>query len=93
FAQVEDILLFETMRKLLEKTLLDNLELLTDSLDLIPEHIIEFLLFVLPIAKYKHTRAVLAALKKIFSFSYLSSLYFYDNKSPLLYDLTDLIDT
>ncbi|CAG8829090.1 44946_t:CDS:2, partial [Gigaspora margarita] len=53
-----DTILFETMRKLLRKTLTDNLKLLPDSPDLIPEHIKEFLPFVLPIAKRKNTRAV-----------------------------------
>ncbi|CAG8818561.1 29859_t:CDS:2 [Gigaspora margarita] len=69
------------MRKLLEEAMSNNLELLPNSPDLIPEHITEFLLFALPITEHKHTRAVL-----------LSS-YFYDNKSPLSADPEDLVKT
>ncbi|CAG8745042.1 10766_t:CDS:2, partial [Gigaspora margarita] len=88
-----DTILFETIRKLLEKALANNLELLPDSLDLIPEHITEFLPFALPIAEYKNTRAVVIMLRKIFFFSQLPSSYFYDNKLPLLLDPKDLTNT
>ncbi|CAG8615354.1 11054_t:CDS:2 [Gigaspora margarita] len=71
----------------------DNLELLPDSSDLIPEHITEFLFFVLPIAEHKNTREVVAVLRKIYSFPHLPSSYFYDNKSPMPNDLEVLVDT
>ncbi|CAG8754147.1 44705_t:CDS:2 [Gigaspora margarita] len=45
---------------LLEEALSNNLELLLNSLDLIPEHITEFLSFALPITDCKQTRAVVA---------------------------------
>ncbi|CAG8733269.1 35145_t:CDS:2, partial [Gigaspora margarita] len=67
-----------------------DLELLPDSPDRIPEHITEFLPFALPISDRKQTRAVVAALRKIFSFTQLPSLYFYDNKDPLPLDPSDL---
>ncbi|CAG8774980.1 40368_t:CDS:2 [Gigaspora margarita] len=70
-----------------------NLELLPDSPDLILEHITEFFPFALPISDRKQTRTVVAALRKIFSFTQLSSSYFYDNKEPLPLDPSDLIDT
>ncbi|CAG8611023.1 1027_t:CDS:2 [Gigaspora margarita] len=57
---MKDTIPFETMRKLLGKALTNNLEPLSDSSDLISEHIMEFLLFALPIAKHKNTRPVVA---------------------------------
>ncbi|CAG8792047.1 22434_t:CDS:2 [Gigaspora margarita] len=50
-----------------------DLEPLPDSPDLIPEHITEFLSFALSISDYKQTRTVVAALRKIFSFTQLPS--------------------
>ncbi|CAG8834174.1 24252_t:CDS:1, partial [Gigaspora margarita] len=78
---------------LLEEAASIDLELLPDSPDLIPEHITEFLPFALPISNYKQTRAVVAALRKIFFFMQLPSSYFYDNKEPLPLDPSDLINT
>ncbi|CAG8806980.1 6894_t:CDS:1 [Gigaspora margarita] len=90
---MEDIIPFKTMRKLLGEAISDNLKPLLDSPDLILEHITEFLLFVLSITECKHTRAVVAALRKIYFFPQLLSLYFYDNKSPLPADPEDLVET
>ncbi|CAG8844191.1 34750_t:CDS:2, partial [Gigaspora margarita] len=84
---------FETMRMLLGEALSNNLKLLPDSPNLIPEHITEFLPFALPITNRKQTRAVVAALRKIFSFIQLPSSYYYDNKELLPLDPGDLIDT
>ncbi|CAG8661939.1 23731_t:CDS:2 [Gigaspora rosea] len=78
------------MRKLLGEALSDNLEPLPDNPDLIPEQIIELLPFDLPISEYRHTRAVVAAPRKIYSFSQLPSFYFSNNKLPLLYEIADL---
>ncbi|CAG8857446.1 10141_t:CDS:1, partial [Gigaspora margarita] len=74
---------FETMQMLLGEAASINLEPLPDSSDLIPEHITEFLPFALPISNHKQTRAVVAALRKIFFFTQLPSSYFYNNKEPL----------
>lgn len=92
FAQIENIIPFETMRMLLGEAASKDLEPLPDSPDLIPEDITEFLPFALPISDRKQTRAVVAALRKIFSFTQLPSSYFYDNKEPLPIDPDDLID-
>src|SRR5260364_43358 len=84
FAQIENIIPFKTMRMLLGEAASIDLEPLPDSPDLIPEHITEFFPFALPISERKQTRAVVAALRKIFSFTQLPSSYFYDNKEPFL---------
>ncbi|CAG8844994.1 1255_t:CDS:1, partial [Gigaspora margarita] len=87
-----NIIPFETIRMLLGEAASINFKPLPDSPDLIPEHITEFLPFALPIYDRKQTRAVVAALKKIFSFTQLPSSYFYNNKDPLPLDPSDLID-
>ncbi|CAG8827822.1 41128_t:CDS:2, partial [Gigaspora margarita] len=84
---------FKTMQMLLGEAASIDLKLLPDSPDLIPEHITEFLPFALPISDRKQTRAVVAALRKIFFFTQLPSSYFYANKEPLPLDPSDLIDT
>ncbi|CAG8630510.1 12840_t:CDS:2 [Gigaspora margarita] len=58
FAQIENTVPFETMRMLLGEAASIDLKLLPDSLNLIPEHITEFLPFALPISEHKQTRAV-----------------------------------
>ncbi|CAG8848979.1 39034_t:CDS:1, partial [Gigaspora margarita] len=88
-----NIIPFETMRMLLGEAASIDLEPLPDSPDLIPEHISEFLPFALPISDRKQTRAVVTALRKIFSFTQLPNSYFYDNKDPIPLDPSDLIDT
>ncbi|CAG8854215.1 39302_t:CDS:1, partial [Gigaspora margarita] len=90
---LENIIPFETMRMLLREAASIDLEPLPDSPNLISEHITAFLPFALPISDRKQTRAVVAALRKIFSFIQLPSSYFYDNKEPLPLDPEDLIDT
>ncbi|CAG8799913.1 29949_t:CDS:1, partial [Gigaspora margarita] len=47
---------FETMRILLGEAASINLKPLPNSLDLIPEHITEFLPFALSISDYKQTK-------------------------------------
>jgi hypothetical protein len=71
FAQTEDLVPFESMRKLLGEALSDNLEPLPDNPDLIPEHNTELLPFTLLLTERKYTRAVMASLRKIYSFPHL----------------------